>query len=145
MSTWTHVSGVIRINDLSFITHDKRNTSKTVEKIIGPMCLFDKWNKNTKLPTGSEGSIEYKVIQNKNESSIARFTVVFWGDLRDYDDLDEIQQWFIQLKKDIEDDKHVMLYRDAVLKAYVECTNESLVITLDDNMNWRKQNDKVKN
>lgn len=132
MSKWTHVSGVIRIDDFSFISCRKRNTSKTVEKIIGPMCLFEKWNKHSKLPTGSEGSIEYKVIQNKDESSLARFTVVFYGDLRDYDDLEEIKQWFIKLREEIEAADNEMIYRDAILKAWVESTDKPLIIKLND-------------
>lgn len=132
MSKWTHVSGVIRIDDFSFISCRKRNTSKTVEKIIGPMCLFEKWNKHSKLPTGSEGSIEYKVIQNKDESSLARFTVVFYGDLRDYDDLEEIKQWFIKLREEIEAVDNEMIYRDAILKAWVESTDKPLIIKLND-------------
>lgn len=132
MSKWTHVSGVIRIDDFSFISCRKRNTSKTVEKIIGPMCLFEKWNKHSKLPTGSEGSIEYKVIQNKDESSLARFTVVFYGDLRDYDDLKEIKQWFIKLREEIEATHNEMIYRDAILKAWVESTDKPLIIKLND-------------
>lgn len=132
MSKWTHVSGVIRIDDFSFISRRKRNTSKTVEKIIGPVCLFEKWNENSKLPTGSEGSIEYNVIQSKDESSIARFTVVFYGDLRDYDDLQEIKQWFIKLREEIEASDNEMIYRDAILKAWVESTDKPLIIKLND-------------
>lgn len=132
MSKWTHVSAVIRIDDFSFISHRKRNTSKTVEKIIGPMCLFEKWNKHSKLPTGSEGSIEYKVVQNKDESSLARFTVVFYGDLRDYDDLQEIKEWFIKLREEIEASDNEMIYRDAILKAWVESTDKPLIIKLND-------------
>lgn len=132
MSKWTHVSGVIRIDDFSFISRRKRNTSKTVEKIIGPMCLFEKWNKHSKLPTGSEGSIEYKVIQDKDESSLARFTVVFYGDLRDYDDLEEIKEWFIKLREEIEASDNEMIYRDAIIKAWVESTDKPLIIKLND-------------
>lgn len=132
MSKWTHVSAVIRIDDFSFISHRKRNTSKTVEKIIGPMCLFEKWNKHSKLPTGSEGSIEYNVVQNKDESSLARFTVVFYGDLRDYDDLQEIKEWFIKLREEIEASDNEMIYRDAILKAWVESTDKPLIIKLND-------------
>lgn len=132
MSKWTHVSGVIRIDDFSFISRRKRNTSKTVEKIIGPMCLFEKWNNDSKLPTGSEGSIAYKVIQDKDESSLARFTVVFYGDLRDYDDLQEIKEWFIKLREEIEATDNEMIYRDAILKAWVESTDKPLIIKLND-------------
>lgn len=132
MSKWTHVSGVIRIDDFSFISRRKRNTSKTVEKIIGPMCLFEKWNNDSKLPTGSEGSVEYKVIQDKDESSLARFTVVFYGDLRDYDDLQEIKEWFIKLREEIEASDNEMIYRDAILKAWVESTDKPLIIKLND-------------
>lgn len=132
MSKWTHVSGVIRIDDFSFISHRKRNTSKTVEKIIGPMCLFEKWNKHSKLPTGSEGSVEYKVVQNKDESSLARFTVVFYGDLRNYDDLEEIKKWFIKLREEIEASDNEMIYRDAILKAWVERSDKPLIIKLND-------------
>lgn len=132
MSKWTHVVGTIRLDDYSFISKPKRNTAKDVEKIIGPTCSFKKWNNNTKLPTGSEGSVEYKVIQNRDESSVARFTVVFWGDLRDYDDLEEIKQWFMHLREELETTDNEMMYRDAILKAWVEYTDKPLIIKLND-------------
>lgn len=133
MSVWTHVNGVVRLNDYSFLS-SKRNTRKDVEKIIGPMCLFHNWNENTKLPLGSEGSIEYKVIQSTEESNLARFNIIFWGDLRDYDDLNEIIQWFNNLKKEIESKDTFMQYRDAILSCECEAGN-SIIVKLNTDTN----------
>lgn len=133
MSVWTHVNGVVRLNDYSFLS-SKRNTRKDVEKIIGPMCLFHNWNKNTKLPLGSEGSVEYKVIQSTEESNLARFNIIFWGDLRDYDDLNEIIQWFNNLKKEIESKDTFMQYRDAILSCECELGN-SIIVKLNTETN----------
>ena len=69
MSVWTHVSGVIRLDDYSFIK-GKRNTKKDIEEIIGPMCLFHSWNSKTKLPCGSEGSLQYSIYESDNEAEI---------------------------------------------------------------------------
>ena len=107
MSRWTHVAGSVRLDDLSFLL-EERNTAKTVEKILGPMCLFEKWNEKSKIPRGSEGGIEYQIYTNKHDSSIARFSINFLGDLRDFDETDtvEIDKWFRKLlEEDIKDKK----------------------------------------
>ena len=119
MSTWTHVCGSVRIDDMSFLKQ-KRNQIKDVEKILGKMCTWNNWYDKCKLPMGSEGSIEYKVIQNTDEDSLARFDILIYGDLRDYDDLEEIKNWFISLKEKFENNESFMCIRDAVLKCYCE-------------------------
>lgn len=131
MSVWTHVSGVIRLDDYSFIK-GKRNTKKDIEEIIGPMCLFHNWNSKTKLPCGSEGSLQYSIYESDNEAEIARFTVMFWGDLRDYDNTDEIKKWFIELKKKFENKKNLICYRDAILKCKCEINDKDLILKLND-------------
>lgn len=122
MSRWTHVAGSVRLDDLSFLL-EERNTAKAVEKILGPMCLFEKWNEKSKIPRGSEGGIEYQIYTNKHDSSIARFSINFLGDLRDFDETDtvEIDKWFRKLlEEDIPSAKNMIGVRDAILKVEVE-------------------------
>lgn len=121
MSMWTHISGSIRIDDMSFLS-PHRNTAETVKKVIGPMCLFEDWNDESTIPRGSEGSIEYDVWENPSDSAIARFTVSLWGDLRDFttDDVVEIEQWLDKLYHSFNAEDNYMMFRDAVLKIEVE-------------------------
>ena len=121
MSRWTHISGAVRLDDLSVIL-PIRNTKGTIEKILGPISTFEDWNEDCKLPTGSEGSIEYVIQENPHEHSIARFNILFYGDLRDFDssDLETIDTWFKKLLlEDFKSNMTMLNIRDAVLK--VEC------------------------
>lgn len=46
------------------------------------------------LPCGSEGSLERSVWVNPDPSSVPSYAVSVFGDLRDYEDLDAICEWF---------------------------------------------------
>lgn len=91
MSTWTHVAGIIRIDGLPDVT-PKPN--------LGPVCRWGdglaNWDRCT-LPKGTEGSLDYTVWENPNPSHAARYTVSLFGDLRDYDSIDDIIRYARQI------------------------------------------------
>lgn len=118
MSTWTHVVGCIRLDGLPRLLPEF--TVGQIEDAIGPECRFDKWNDASTLPRGSEGSLQYRVIEY--DTGALCVAVPFWGDLRDYGDLRELEIWFrTTLKK-------FKLVRDAVMTAYVE-GGKSIILT----------------
>lgn len=98
MSNWTHVAGIIRIDD--FRVEDK---IPDFDELIGKELHFGdpfaKWDDAYQypekyLPLGSEGSLEKSVWMNPNKGSVAAYTVSIFGDLRDHDDPREIVEWF---------------------------------------------------
>lgn len=88
MSTWTHIAGVIRFDGLAGISKDPvlGNTVKYEDK-------EDAWDK-CDVPMGSEGSLEYTIRRNPDPSCMALNVVTIFGDLRDYDDTDEVIAYF---------------------------------------------------
>ena len=78
MSNWTHVAGIIRIDDFNRCTGGKP---------LNFEALID-------LPWGSEGFLNMEVWENPDKSSMAGYTVSIFGDLRDHDSADEIIDWF---------------------------------------------------
>lgn len=91
MSQWTHVNASIRFDGLL-------GMGLPSEKELGKMCKWEDeddshWD-NSNLPCGSEGSIEYTIVKTGGENSLACMVVVFTGDLRDYDNVQEILDYF---------------------------------------------------
>lgn len=91
MSQWTHVAGTIRID---CVDHDE--VKEQLKNVLGQTW---KWGDNVDsdteyAPYGSEGSIQYTITENPDESSIAAFVVTFYGDLRNYANDAEIIAWF---------------------------------------------------
>ncbi|WP_291726145.1 hypothetical protein [Bernardetia sp.] len=94
MSKWTHVNASIRFDS---ILH--KHPPLPTEKELGLICTINngsEWE-NSFIPCGSEGSLRYNVIKNPNISDSAAMLVVFYGDLRDYDDEREIMHYFKDL------------------------------------------------
>lgn len=123
MSEWTHVAGMIRVDSMCY-EHEKdarwleRNRKENIlEGILGPILIwkdgdegYKEWkriSKVCKLPRGSEGSIEYKIITNFDTESITAFDIAIWGDLRDFgvDETHNIQRWFYNLCAELEENK----------------------------------------
>lgn len=75
ISQWTHICGLIRIDDITSIFGDK-NLNAIKERL------------RTKVPTGSEGPLKTKLIINDGPG-VNAYTVAIWGDLRDYGEDDE--------------------------------------------------------
>ena len=91
MSQWTHVAGTIRIDCLF---HE--GVAEQIKNVLGRTWEYDD-DVDPDIeyaPYGSEGSIQYIITENLNESCMAAFVVTFYGDLRDYTDDAEIIAWF---------------------------------------------------
>lgn len=96
MSTWTHVAAIIRIDSIRGFGLGPKSKGD-IEKALGPVARFggtdEEWNACT-LPCGSEGSLEYIIWENEDDSSVAAFTISIFGDLRNYDETESIEKWF---------------------------------------------------
>ena len=89
MSQWTHVNGIIRIDALRFMGMKSPN--------IGIPSLWEDDHDAKDIPCGSEGSLNAELWTNPSENSLSAFTVSIFGDLRDYDDVDEIVKYLNQI------------------------------------------------
>lgn len=100
MSIWTHINGVIRIDN---ICGDDAKAIRKVKKILGPIDSSSKPKKETPknitLPRGSEGSLDYTITPLYNERpkwnykkkkywgkerEFSGMLIAFHGDLRDF-------------------------------------------------------------
>jgi hypothetical protein len=117
MSMWTHVCGIIRVDGLVGI--DPSATVENIKAKLGPICLFDDWHDDTKLPNGSEGSLQYEVIEYAG--GLPWLAIPIWGDLRDFADLEFIAKWWEDTLKELG------FIRDAVLYAETEA-GDSVVL-----------------
>ena len=95
MSRWTHVAGVVRIDDLPFLK------ATAWDAYFGKQCLWndDCWEDARKhpeeyLPMGSEGTLHSQLWVNPDTRAMAAYTLMVFGDLRDYDTPQEIIDWF---------------------------------------------------
>lgn len=106
MSAWTKVTGVIRVDGLPGI--DAKDTIENLKNWLGPIADLNEFNwENCKMPCGSEGSLQYKIIEYGKGMP---WTIIpIWGDLRDYESINEIISWWKTLLKTSFD------IRDAVL------------------------------
>lgn len=102
MSIWTHVAGVIRIDGFPGYTEEFDNET-VLDRAVGKVLNFHddavRWNDADEhpydfMPCGSEGSLERSLWTNPDPSHMARWTLTVFGDLRDYDDVNAIIEWF---------------------------------------------------
>lgn len=91
MSQWTHIAGTIRIDCV-----DHEEVKEQIKNVLKHTWKYgDGVNSDTEYaPYGSEGSIQYTITENPDESCIAAFIITFYGDLRHYDNDAEIIAWF---------------------------------------------------
>ena len=91
MSQWTHVAGAIRID-----CFDHEGVVEQIINVLGQTWRFgeDVYPDTEYAPYGSEGSIQYTISENPDDSSMAAFVITFYGDLRHYDNDEEIIAWF---------------------------------------------------
>lgn len=91
MSIWTHVAGVIRVDCIRCICK---------QPDFNKIFVRELWGENTSgacnMPMGSEGSLDFRVIENPNKDALAAYTVVIFGDLRDFGvaDIQTIEDWW---------------------------------------------------
>jgi len=94
MSQWTHVNGCIRLDGMpGFPEHSKSRLVAVLGQTVRYDDDEDKWEGCT-VPMGSEGSIQYDIIENPSGNALSRYAVIIWGDLRDYEEVEKIATWF---------------------------------------------------
>lgn len=110
MSQWTHVNGSIRVDHLRSITSniDFNDIFRTTH------WEDDNWD-DCNMPCGSEGSLDINIWTAPSKSSIAAYTINIFGDLRDYENKEEIINWFHKLIT-----KTFLMVRAAALTIHVE-------------------------
>lgn len=91
MSIWTHVNGSVRVNN-----HVDVNMFKTFTYYSS---YEDK--KDCNVPSGKEESLQVQVY-NYSDNGDTRSTINFFGDLRGFDDHQEIIDWIIGIIKELE-------------------------------------------
>jgi hypothetical protein len=119
MSIWTHVVGAIRIDAMAFRC---RPSVKDIEKILGSALIKGQGEK-PRLPLGSEGSLAYSIHVYNKEANMPWAVLTVWGDLRDYDNTQEIRKWWRTTLCDLNTrNAYAPLYtvRDAILRVWVE-------------------------
>lgn len=83
MSQWTHVAGLIRVDGGGPIVGLGK---------IDEMIMLEQAFKESPLPTGSEGPLQYEVrhhgFDEPGVHSANRADICIWGDLRDFDEPD---------------------------------------------------------
>jgi len=135
MSNWTHVAGIIRIDDIgrAFSTENKQ---LNWDEIFGKECHFDSdesvWkdyydNPEIYMPSGSEGTLTKSVWVNPNIHNVDAYTVSIFGDLRDHDNPKEIIEWFKEVIK-----KHELWVRNAVITAENEWYGTETWVFIDE-------------
>lgn len=129
MSQWTHICGAIRLDFLPVAQ------APDLEKIFGVTCTFDSddvsWEK-CNVPCGSEGSLQYKIFYHQKENALNYCIVYIWGDLRDYDDHEEIHKWLSTCYTKLR--KHHYMIRDMVVKVHIEYKKDYLFTS-----NWNDE------
>lgn len=151
MSQWTHVNASVRldairmlpgalganaISNLGLMFHDylDEDIASGEVNVWNPYVKYLKKNTTSQhekcdVPCGSEGSLFYHVVENPSQSSISAYTLTIWGDLRDYDDAEEICQYIYNITKD-------KMVRSGILEIHVEYREVSVYRYVDDEKNW---------
>lgn len=122
MSRWTHINGSIRVDWMRGVL-----PPLPFDEIF-KTCDYDddeaKW-KECNVPKGSEGSVRVICLENPNENDLAAYTVVIYGDLRDFGekaDIDGVRDWFYGVCKKLK------MIRQAILQVEDEGEENSCVL-----------------
>lgn len=91
MAVWTYVNASIRF--------ETRSPDKSISKKDLGIIRRHGSNRKPLIPCGSEGGLEYKIIKPHNKKTKTQHTLVITGDLRHYDDVNEILQYFEKITK----------------------------------------------
>lgn len=97
MSIWTHVAGIVRIDDIRFL--GETNWTEYFGKEVhfsSPKDVWEDYDEHPEgyLPVGSEGGLYSSLWVNPDEHSMAAYTLMIFGDLRDYVTPEKIIEWF---------------------------------------------------
>ena len=101
MSVWTHVNGQIRLDNWD---------REPKLPFLGKMAIFTvntygeearKLLSECEVPYGSEGSLRWEFHQDPPSSSVCWGYISIDGDLRDYDNINEIIEWLQNSTKEL--------------------------------------------
>jgi len=152
MSNWTHVSAIVRLNNMkaAIINPQKLSSTNVIRELHGmdpidPVKMFtdeilDAFNRS--VPCGSEGPLKFALriwptgegfgmagcTSHLTKGSLYWGDVIISGDLRDFDDPDLVLQW---LEMSCEALPQGVGVRDGTLLAYSE-QGETLVVIHED-------------
>ena len=139
MSQWTHVAGIIRIDSMVAVMNrgEPDPTEKMLRERLGYTWDFDDLSNrardthidNSDVPFGSEGSVQYDIVQTGSQSSLSWGHIVIWGDLRDFDDPNKIYDWLLNSLATINEDG--MGFRDVIVSIVVERSNQYIIFQDD--------------
>jgi hypothetical protein len=109
MSQWTHLAGIIRLDNMGHCMvraatiRKKEIMEEAIAKALGKTCDYNSpdeaWDQCT-VPCGSEGSLQYRVFPNvdpqEDSHALSWGYIAIWGDLRDFgsEDMPKIKEWF---------------------------------------------------
>ena len=118
MSTWTHVSGCIRVDSFSFMPQPD------FKKIFVKSLWNEKDEGECNMPNGSEGSLDYRIIRNPDPDAMSAYTIAIFGDLRDFgkEDKEELVNWWNRVLNECG------MIRQAVLQVIFEDSEEPLIL-----------------
>ena len=118
MSTWTHVSGCIRVDSFSFMPQPD------FKKIFVKNLWDEKDEGECNMPNGSEGSLDYRIIRNPDPDAMSAYTIAIFGDLRDFgkEDKEELVNWWNRVLNECG------MIRQAVLQVIFEDSEEPLIL-----------------
>ena len=106
MSNWTHVAGVVRIDDLRFDDETPDFDEMFGKELSYDSGDYDDYDKHPEqyMPCGSEGTLEKSVWINPKTNCLAAYTISIFGDFRDHDDTHSIVKWFSDKLNEISED-----------------------------------------
>lgn len=102
-SVWTHVNASIRI-DAYRSTLGEHSPLNDLDKVVTYRDIMQAHKQKrelpkTKLPMGSEGSLNYILYQDTDLSVTSAYVLVIFGDLRDYNNTQEIIDYINTISK----------------------------------------------
>ena len=121
MSKWTHIAGIIRIDDFSL--NVESISERSIERLIAEGS-----------PTGSEGGLDFKARKTQlNDPPCFEAVwgyISFGGDLRDFhiENLNEVREWLNTIVKRLQD--HACIIRQGVIHIDPEY-DPSIIIVYD--------------
>lgn len=128
MSIWTHVVGLVYIDDIA------------VAFTGTPAFHLNEQD----IPSGSEGSLTVRRIDNPTPNVFhgekhytTRFGLAIWGDLRDFDDVESIVTWLTNLTGD------KIMVRDGVVQITVEGHTPQIYRFVDMELDYKGQWERV--
>lgn len=125
MSIWAHANGVIMLDGIFFEDGDYEESIDILKKkILGEVINYGDIvdaDALAYMPCGSEGSLDYNIVECSGYTNI-----VICGNLRDYENLDKLKNWYIDILNKIEKDTGFYI-REHVFQARVEWGNQVVI------------------